>query len=297
MNNCFVKKNSLKAWLLASRPQTLTGASVPVAIGLAMVYNDASWFFLKTPAVLCFLFAFVMQIDANFINDFFDYIKGADDDTRLGPKRACSEGWVSLGAMKKAIALTTVAACIIGLPLVFWGGMEMIVVGILCVLFCFLYTTHLSYMGLGDLLVLLFFGIVPVCFTYYVQLHVFTFRLLTVSVACGLVVDTLLVVNNYRDRHTDRLAGKRTLITRIGDQYARFLYLGLGFAGVLLGFVHLQYGYPWAFGLPFLYLVPHYLTYRQMVIIDNGRELNRILGMTARNIFIYGILSVVGLLV
>ena len=105
----------------------------------------------------------IMQIDANFINDFYDYAKGNDDAaTRLGPLRACTQGWVKIDSMKKAIASTTILACLVGLPLVYYGGLEMILIGLLCVVFCFLYTTHLSYIGLGDVLVLVFFGIVPV---------------------------------------------------------------------------------------------------------------------------------------
>ena len=173
-----IKQNSMKAWMLAARPKTLTGAAVPVMIGVALAFVDSKLYtynvFSITAAILCLLFAFTMQIDANFINDFFDCINGNDDETRLGPRRACAQGWISIDAMKKGIALTTVAACIIGLPLVIFGGFEMILVGLICVIFCFLYTTHLSYMGLGDLLVIVFFGMIPVCISYYVQLHTVT---------------------------------------------------------------------------------------------------------------------------
>lgn len=174
MDETKIKQNSLQAWILAARPKTLSGAAVPVLIGLSLAFTDAKEYgddvFSWTAAILCMFFALVMQIDANFINDFFDYARGNDDAaTRLGPLRACTQGWVSTNAMKKAIASTTCAACVIGLPLIYYGGLEMILIGALCVVFCFLYTTHLSYLGLGDVLVLLFFGIVPVCITYYVQ--------------------------------------------------------------------------------------------------------------------------------
>ena len=96
-----VKKDSLRAWMLASRPKTLTGAAVPVAIGLSLAWKDAAGYighpFSWVAAVLCLLFAFIMQIDANLINDFVDYAKGTDDrETRLGPERACTQGWVSI---------------------------------------------------------------------------------------------------------------------------------------------------------------------------------------------------------
>ena len=201
MKDSNIKKNSVRAWLLAARPKTLAGAAVPVMIGLSLAYTDlrSAGTFDWLPALLCVFFAFVMQIDANFINDYFDFVRGNDDETRLGPKRACSQGWISGGAMRVAIAVTTALACLTGLPLIFFGGLEMILIGILCVVFCFLYTTHLSYVGMGDVLVVVFFGFVPVCIPYYIETHTLTVQAAMASLACGLVIDTLLVVNNYRD--------------------------------------------------------------------------------------------------
>jgi len=297
-----VKKNSLKAWILASRPKTLSGAAVPVLIGLALAYADLQAYydvpFNWTAAVLCLLFAFIMQVDANFINDFFDYAKGTDDrEKRLGPERACSQGWVSIEAMKNAIATTTVLACIVGLPLVWFGGLEMILIGLLCVVFCFLYTTHLSYVGLGDVLVLVFFGVVPVSITYYVQLHTFTAEVFVASLACGLVIDALLIVNNFRDRDTDREAGKNTLVVRIGAEAALVCYLGVGITACLMGLVFWANDHFLAFVLPFVYLAFHAFTCLSMKQIWKGRELNTCLGETARNIFLYGILVAIGLLI
>ena len=289
-----IKTDSLRAWLLAARPKTLTGAAVPVMIGVALAYVDAAQYvegtFSWVAAVLCFLFAFIMQVDANFINDFFDYAHGNDDvETRLGPRRACAQGWVTLDAMKRAIALTTCAACVVGLPLIAYGGFEMILVGLLCVVFCFLYTTHLSYLGLGDLLVLLFFGIVPVCVTYYVQLHTVTWQVFWASLACGLVIDGLLLVNNFRDREGDLSVGKRTLVVRIGEVNSLRLYLFVGVFACLLGVVFWLNGHVLATLLPLLYLVLHFYTYLKIKRIWRGKALNLCLGETARNIFVYGV--------
>ena len=297
-----VKKDSFQAWLLAARPKTLSGAAVPVMIGVALAWVDAHQYYVPgtfswVAAVLCLLFAFIMQIDANFINDFVDYARGTDDRaTRLGPERACTQGWVSINRMKHAIALTTCLACVVGLPLVWYGGWDMVLIGALCVVFCFLYTTHLSYMGLGDVLVLVFFGLVPVCITYYVQLHTVTLQVVVASVACGLVIDTLLLVNNFRDRDTDRTAGKRTLVVRIGASASLWLYLGVGVAACLLGLVFGLNGHWMAFVLPLLYLLLHYVTFLKMKRTWQGRKLNAILGLTARNMFVYGLLVAVGLL-
>ena len=298
MNEGHVQLNSAKAWLLAARPKTLTGAAVPVMTALALAWADrsAEHPFLWLPAVLCMLFAFVMQIDANFVNDYFDFMKGTDDEDRLGPKRACAQGWVTAKAMRVAMGLATLAGCAVGLPLVFYGGWEMIVVGLLCVLFCFLYTTHLSYMGLGDLLVLVFFGIVPVCVTYYIQMRTVTAEVFIASVACGCVIDTLLLVNNYRDRDNDRRVGKTTLVVRVGAKWGERLYLWAGLLAFILGWAFIFYGHPMAAVLPLLYISLHFRTYQRMRKINHGRELNKILGETARNIFIYGLMVTLGLL-
>lgn len=297
MDKEIIRKNSFKAWLLAARPKTLTGASVPVMIALAMAYTDLQGNgFRIIPAVLCALFAFVMQIDANFVNDYFDFISGKDDEQRLGPARACAMGWIDVAKMKVGIVITTVIACIIGLPLVVYGGVEMILVGALCVVFCFLYTTLLASRGLGDLLVLVFFGIVPVCATYYLQTDTCTWVVFLASLACGLVIDTLLVVNNYRDIDNDRRAGKKTLIVMIGADNGRLLYLWLGIIASLMGVVFAVYGKYWTPLLPTVYLIMHIATYRRMVKIGSGRQLNLVLADTARNMFVYGLTLSLGLL-
>ncbi|MBQ1669208.1 MAG: 1,4-dihydroxy-2-naphthoate octaprenyltransferase [Prevotella sp.] len=296
-----MKTNSLKAWFLAARPKTLTGAAVPVMIGVSLAWVDAKQYgddtFQWLAAVLCFLFAFVMQIDANFINDFFDFANGTDDiETRLGPRRACAQGWVTLDAMKRAIAITTCLACIIGLPLVWFGGLEMILIGLICVIFCFLYTTHFSYVGLGDLLVLVFFGIVPVCISYYLHLHTVTWQVFLASIACGMVIDALLIVNNFRDRDQDREAGKNTIIVRLGAESGLQLYLAVGIGAMILGGTFWMNGHPLAFFLPFIYFVLHVFTYLKIKRIEKGKALNLCLGETARNIFIYGICVSLGIL-
>lgn len=296
-----IKQDSWQAWLLAARPKTLTGAMVPVMIGLALAWTDGKEYgddvFNTVAAILCALFAMIMQIDANFINDFYDYAKGNDDaETRLGPLRACTQGWVKIDSMKKAIASTTILACLVGLPLVYYGGLEMILIGLLCVVFCFLYTTHLSYIGLGDVLVLVFFGIVPVCITYYIQLHAMTWEVFLASIACGLVIDGLLMVNNYRDRKNDERDGKRTLVVEIGEKSAERFYLCLGITAVLLGITFWVNGHVLAFVLPVLYLLLHTFTWLKMKRINHGKELNVCLEETARNMLVYGLCVSIGLL-
>ena len=179
-----VRPHSMRAWILAARPKTLPAAAVPVLLGCALALAEGG--FRWIPALLCLLFALLMQIDANLINDLFDYRKGSDRKDRLGPERACAQGWISPRAMKRGIALITATACATGLCLLFYGGTELIVVGAVCVVFAFLYTAGpypLAYHGWGDGLVIVFFGFVPVGVTYYVLCHGWTTEVTVVSPA------------------------------------------------------------------------------------------------------------------
>lgn len=301
MDETNVRVNSLKVWILAARPKTLTGATVPVMIGIACAVAMYGWCGIRVvPAVLCMLFALIMQVDANFINDYFDFMKGTDDEQRLGPKRACAQGWITASAMRSGLFVTTLLACIVGLPLVYYGGWEMIMVGLACVVFCFLYTISFSYIGLGDLLVLVFFGIVPVCMTYWLTapptaLTSIPFAVVLMSIACGLIIDTLLVVNNYRDIENDRRAGKLTLIVRIGERGGLVLYLMLGLVGTILAIVGVVlldwHDGQWTQSLLIIYTPFHTWAFNEMRYIRKGAELNRVLGMTARNMFIFGLLA------
>lgn len=300
MDETNVRVNSLKAWILAARPKTLTGAAVPVMIGIASAVALYGWSGIRVvPAVLCMLFALIMQVDANFVNDYFDFMKGTDDESRLGPKRACSQGWITAVAMRRGLLYTTILACAVGLPLVFYGGWEMIMVGLACVVFCFLYTISFSYLGLGDVLVLVFFGLVPVCMTYWLaapptQLASIPTSVVVLSIACGLVIDTLLVVNNFRDIDNDRRAGKRTLIVRIGERGGLILYMLLGLLGAVMaigGVVYLNWHEgQWTQLLVIFYIPFHTLAFTSMRSIRKGAELNSVLGMTARNMLIFGLL-------
>ena len=297
-----VRTNSGKAWLLAARPKTLTGALAPVIVGLSAAWAQQGrldW----CPAVLCGAFALLMQVDANLINDYLDFRDGIDREDRLGPERACQQGWITPRAMQWGIGLVTLLACLAGLPLVLWGGWWLVAIGVACVVFCFLYTTLLAGLGLGDVLVLVFFGIVPVCVTYFIQTGEVTLPVLLLSIGMGLATDCLLVVNNYRDREQDRTAGKRTIVVLLGGRFAECLYLALGIVAVLLPLLPASYSTlnanpnfsPFT-PLPLLYLIPHILTWLRMKRLHSGRPLNAVLGQTAANIFLYAILESLSLL-
>ena len=292
-----IQPNSFKAWMLAARPKTLTGAAIPVMTGcsLAAMYGH----FKIVPAVLCFLFAFLMQIDANFVNDLYDFLKGSDREDRLGPERACSQGWISQKNMMYGIIITTILAGISGLSLLFFCGWEIIPVGIACIVFAFLYTAGpypLAYHGFGDILVLMFFGFIPVGCTYYIMAHDWNLSVIMASLACGLVIDTLLMINNFRDREQDALSGKKTIVVRLGSRAGLMLYFLLGMVACWCCFYFIGQGKLWACVLPQIYLFPHILTTIKMARIHKGRELNIILGETSRNMLLFGVLLCAGLL-
>jgi len=289
-----IKQNSIHAWFLAARPKTLTGAVIPVLVGSALAFADYSFHLI--PALLCACFACGMQIAANFINDLYDYLKGTDREDRLGPERACAQGWISAKAMKIGIAFTVVLSCIFGCGLLFWGGWELVILGVFCVVFAFLYTFFLSYQGLGDILVLIFFGFVPVGGTYYVQTHAITIDVLIASLVCGLIINTLLVVNNYRDREQDTISGKLTLIVRFGGKFGEYFYLCLGIIASISCLWFITEKRLAAAILPQIYLLPHIITWQRMVKINNGKKLNSILGETSRNMLLMGFLLSIGLI-
>ncbi|MCI1647848.1 MAG: 1,4-dihydroxy-2-naphthoate polyprenyltransferase [Bacteroides sp.] len=290
-----IKQNSIHAWILAARPKTLTGAIIPVLIGSSVACSHG--YFRLMPAILCLMFACGMQIAANFINDLYDFLKGTDREDRLGPERACAQGWITPRAMKKGIIFTVAVSCLFGCGLLPYGGWTLIIIGILCVVFAFLYTFFLSYHGWGDLLVLLFFGFVPVGGTYYVQaLHLNTDAVIA-SLISGLAIDTLLIVNNYRDREQDAVSGKRTLIVRFGESFGSYFYLLTGCLASVLCLWFVTQGLFIAAILPQLYLYFHIRTWKRMIGIRSGKKLNSILGETSRNMLLLGIFLSIGLII
>ncbi len=292
------KDSSLKHWLLAARPKTLTGAMIPVILGSALAYHDGV---LNWPLVICCaLFAGFMQIAANMINDLYDYQKGTDREDRLGPERACAQGWITPEAMRKGIALVLCLASAAGMAALWmchqelpYHGLELVAIGVLCIIFAFLYTYGLSYIGMGDVLVLLFFGLVPVCGTYYIQAHQITWLCILLGFIAGISIDALLVINNYRDRDQDRISGKKTIIVWGGEKFGRYLYMLIGpFVAVLsIWFGYLLNGNMLYFQIAaYVYLVLHINAWSKMNRIRSGKALNKILGLTSMNMFILAIL-------
>ena len=288
-----MKTNSLSAWILAIRPYSLGNSVILILIGSALAFTDGG--FRPVVALLCLVFAVTMQCTANLVNDLCDFLKGADRPDRLGPDRAFAKGYITLRAMKSGIAAFTLAACAAGAGLLALSGWNwwLLLVGASCIVFAYFYTAGpwpLAYHGMGDIAVILFFGLIPVGFTYYLQCGGWSGETAVVGLACGMVIDTMLMINNFRDREEDRRCNKRTIVVCLGAAAGRWGYLVLGTGAILLCLSLLAEGRIAAALLPLPYLAVHIATWRKMVRIDHGEELNVCLGETARNILLFGAL-------
>jgi len=292
-----IKKNSPQAWFLAIRSKTLSASSTPVIIACALAYHDKS--FQWKPALICLLFALIAQIISNFANDYFDYKKGTDNEERLGPKRTVAEGWIAPKVMLSVTVALLVLNLALGLFLLYYGGWKLIFVGILVAVFAFAYSGGpypLAYHGWGDVCVFIFFGIIPVGFTYYVQTLQWSLSATICGMSAGLVIINILVANNYRDRFSDTKSGKKTSVVLFGEKFGSWFYLLNGIVAV----VGCQYFWleksVWAALLPLIYLVFHIQTWKEMVSIHQGKALIRTLEKSARNVLIFGVMLSVGLI-
>ena len=219
--------SGLRVWVLAARLPTLTAAAAPVAVGTGVAVHDDV--FALGPALAALLGALAIQVGANLANDVSDFRRGADTAERIGPPRVTQLGLLSqrqvLTAMWAAFALATLA----GVYLVAVAGWPVVAVGAASILAALAYTGGpwpFGYHGLGEVFTFVFFGLVAVAGTYYVQAEELTGEVLAAAVPVGLTVSAILMVNNIRDIETDAAAGKRTLAVLIGRRRSRALFVG-----------------------------------------------------------------------
>ena len=285
----------IKHWLLASRPKTLPAAACPVAAGSVLAYADGV--FQWIPASLALAFALLVQIGTNFANDYFDFKKGADTEKRKGPARAVASGWITPQAMLRATILVLAIAFICGLCLIPFGGWMLLGIGILSIACAIAYTGGpypLAYKGLGDVFVILFFGIVAVCFTYYVQAGVFTWVSLAVGIAIGLLINNLLVINNVRDIDEDRGSNKMTLPARYGRNFGLVQYqMSITVACLIALALGLFFDKPAFFGAAMSYPIGRYLG----ILTMNAKtpaQYGRVLAFTSGFLILYAALLVGG---
>lgn len=292
---------TLKALFLATRPRTLPAALAPVLLGsaCAAVTGKFAWI----PAICAGLFALFAQIASNLANDYGDFKKGADTAERIGPERATAQGWLLPNQTLMAAIVSAFIAATCGLALITFGGVWMLAVGIVSVLACLAYSLGpfpLAYHGLGDIFVLVFFGLVAVAFTTWTQAQEFPPFMWIIAVACGLGANNILLINNLRDKETDARANKRTTVVRFGKGFAIgfykfnlvFIFLsplilrfafGMGALCILLPMVVL----PWIMA-PILKTLQNY---------EDPRELNPLLGKSAQLLLIYALLQSLGLFI
>jgi 1,4-dihydroxy-2-naphthoate octaprenyltransferase len=281
-------------WFLAARPKTLLAGVVPVMVGTALAYRFGA--FVPVAAFLCLMFSLLSQIASNFGNDYYDFVKKTDDESRVGPARAVASGWISPEKMFRATFFTIFLACAFGMGLVYYGGWQLIAVGALCVVALLAYSAGpypLSYNALGDLFVLVFFGIVAVVFSCYVQTGEFLCESFVCGVAVGLSATNILVVNNYRDYENDKKAGKRTTIVIFGRKFGACFYLMNGLLACVLSAYAIGGGYVAL--LPSMYLIPHFYLWRRLKLTEEGEALNKLLAQTSLNLFFLGLLLSAGL--
>lgn len=284
---------------MAARPQTLAAAFVPVFIGASLAFHDGV--FDLIPSLVALVCAFLIQIGTNFANDYFDFKKGADTDDRIGFERATAKGLISAGQMKAATIVTMGMALLTGLYLVWHAGWIILVIGIASLVCGILYTGGpypLGYNGLGDLFVFIFFGIIAVMGTYYINALEWSSGSFWASLAVGALATNILVVNNLRDVEQDGPAGKNTLGVLFGENVLRWEYLLmllLAFAIPPHFFVQLNFD-PVIF-LPYLSLPFALFLMQQVWLEENKRMLNKTLEYTSIFMIFYGLLLGTGIII
>jgi 1,4-dihydroxy-2-naphthoate octaprenyltransferase len=301
-----------QAWLMAARPQTLPAGGAPVIIGVALAVADGV--FAPLPAVAALVGALFIQIGTNFANDYYDAVNGADTDDREGFTRVTAGGLIDPPQVKRAMIGTYGLAVVVGLYLVYIGGLPILVVGLSSIVAGVLYTGGpypYGYYGLGDLFVFVYFGVVAVTGTYYVQAIttlgvdplVTTIPAGTVTagsvlagIAAGALATCILVVNNIRDRETDAEAGKRTLAVLLGYRLSRLEFCGLlatGYAVPVVLWAGLEY-HP-AVLLPLLSIPIAVSVARVVSTRREGEALNPALERTGQLLAVFALLFGAGL--
>lgn len=282
----------IRKWIEAMRLRTLPVSIAGVLIGTALALWQGS--FSMIPASLCLMFAVSAQIASNFANEYYDYRNGMDRKGREGFRRGVTEGDITPQAMKSATFIMLSFAALTGCCMLFIGGWWLLPVGICILLAALAYSTGpypLSHHGLGDVTVVVFFGIVPVTLTYWLQTGEWTEMpvILLTSAATGLLAANVLIVNNYRDMDDDRAVGKRTTAVIFGRKVMGYAYLLSGILSMSLMIPLWQELPVWSLPVPLIYLLLHIKTWLKLMR-NTGAALNPVLGLTERNLLLFSIM-------
>ena len=315
MSTATAEVSKRKAWLMAARPQTLPAGAAPVIVGAGMAVHAGV--FAPGPAIGALVGALLIQVGTNFANDYYDAVNGADNDDRQGFTRVTAGGLIEPDAVKRAMILTYGLAVVVGIYLVAVGGLPIVVVGLSGIAAGVLYTGGpfpYGYRGLGDLFVFVYFGLVAVTGTYYVQavasmpaVGTFPMSLPPGSVPLAVVVASLpaaalstaiLVVNNIRDRETDMAAGKRTLAVYLGYRWSRVQFLALvGMAYVVPVVFAIDPDYRLTALAPLLTLPLAAIVTKTVLERTDGAALNPTLERVGQTLFAHSLLFAVGVAV
>jgi len=292
-----VRPRSIQAWVMAMRPQTLPVSIGPVLVGTSVAYVQGS--LRPGPAVAAGVGALLLQIGSNFANDVFDFEKGADTEDRIGPPRATQLGLLAPAALKRGMILVFGLAGLVGLYLSTVAGPGIIAVGVVSVIAAIAYTGGpwpLGYHGFGDLAVFIFFGLVAVVGTTFVQTGTLPALAWLCALPVGGLATAILVVNNLRDIETDRVAGKRTLAVRLGRSGARAEWAILVASAYLVPVVlWLALGAtPWVL-LPWVSAPRALRLFGVIRSTEDGPALNAALAGTAQLGFLFSLLFALGL--
>lgn len=287
---------SIKYWIAATRPKTLPAGAVPVLIGSAFAFEDGNfeWSYFSI-IIFC---SIAIQILVNYINEIFDYKKGADNHERLGPQRAVAAGLISVKSMTIASSILMLITFSMGMILVAKAGWVILAIGLLSLLFSYAYTGGpypLAYNGLGDIFVLVFFGIAAVNGTYYVFAEHFSLDVFIASLAPGFISMNLLGINNIRDIEGDKKVGKMTLSVKLGRDNSIKLHsflIGLTYLVPIALYLIMQ-----SFWILLPLLSIPYSDYIQRKLKKTyGTELNKLLANTGKLLILYGLLLTIGVL-
>ena len=281
----------MNPWTLAARPRTLGAAAVPIVAGAALAFATGSFDPLAT--LLIIACAVLIQVATNYFNDAIDHAKGADTAERLGPVRATSAGLLSQRAMMTGGSVCLIVATVLAIPLVLHGGWPIVVIGVFSLFFAYAYTGGpfpLAYLGLGEIFVVLFFGLIAVAGTFYLNTLTWSAEALLAGLQIGLHSSVLLAVNNLRDIESDRAANKRTLAARFGLTFARRENAALIMTPFIFGIAWLPLGYLWAFLLPLMTLPLAWWLARACLTASPDRSVNQLLAQAAALHAAFGLL-------
>lgn len=286
----------MKHWITAIRPKTLTAGLSPIVLATALALNDG--FFNPKILILVLIATFAIQVGTNLTNDYYDFVKGVDDHTRVGPTKVLVDGSIELTSMRKAIILVFTIAALASSYLIIHGGWPIAVIAVSSILFAILYTAGpypLGHIGLADPIELIYFGPVAVAGTYYLITKSIAPYVIIAGFIPGFLSLAILAVDNLRDYNTDKAKGKKTLCVRFGKTFAKIEYYVCIFLGFLVPITLVAITKKHFLCLSCFILLPLYKTCLDAVKEDTGpEELNKALSQTAASLFLFTLIFSTG---